>query len=73
MDTRAYVEIASFPTSFEASLARNRLADNDISSFLGGEAVASWFWQYGPAIKGVRLFVEQEEADEARRLLDELQ
>jgi len=70
MDTRNYVEVASFPTSFEASLAKNLLESNGIASFLGEEAVASWFWQYGPAIKGVRLLVQHEQADAARCVLD---
>lgn len=63
------VEIARFPTSFEASIARNALESEDICACLDGEAMASWFWYLGSAVGGVRLLVNSNDAERAHMIL----
>lgn len=63
------IEVARYPNSCEAALARNYLEVNNIPACLNGEAMASWFWQYGTAIGGVKLLVEHGQSEEAIRLL----
>lgn len=63
------IEIARFPSSAEAALARNRLDDANILACLDGEAMASWFWYLGSAIGGVKLLVDRQDAERASSIL----
>lgn len=63
------VELARFPSSAEACIARGQLECEGIRAELAGEAAASWLWHVGTAIGGVRLLVSREDADRAMDIL----
>jgi len=63
------IEIARFPSSAEAAVARNCLDDAGIFACLDGEAMANWFWYFGSAIGGVKLLVERQDAERASSTL----
>ncbi len=63
------VEIARFHSTAEAAIARNRLDAADIPACLDGEVMANWFWYLGSAIGGVKLLVNDSDADRAATIL----
>lgn len=63
------MEIARFHSAFNAAMARNRLDDAGITARLDGEAMANWFWHFGSSIGGVRLLVNNEDAQRAAAVL----
>jgi len=64
------VEIARFISAGEASIARNALEVEGIEARLDGEAMATWFWYFGSAIGGVRLWVREDDVEQARQILE---
>jgi Putative prokaryotic signal transducing protein len=65
-----FVGVASFWNTAEAQLAKNRLDEHGIRAFLSGEAVGMLLY-YTNAVGGVKLLVEEKDAEEARSLLTE--
>lgn len=63
------VELARFPSSAEASIVRSRLDAEGIRAELDGEAAASWLWHLGSAIGGVRVLINEDDADRALEIL----
>ena len=56
------IEVGRFLTSAEAALVRCQLATEGIRAELAGEAAAGWLWHMQPAIGGVRLLVDAQNA-----------
>lgn len=63
--------VATFNTVEEAALARNRLDEEGIKTFLENENTVQLFWHMGNALGGVKLQVADTEADAARAILAE--
>jgi hypothetical protein len=68
MDDRL-VEIARYASPNNAAVARNALDAAGIPAFLDGDAMATWFWHFGSALGGVKLFVRSTDASEALAVL----
>jgi hypothetical protein len=66
------IELARFPTSEEAALARGHLDAEGIRTELSGEAVAGWLWHLGSAVGGVRLLISATDAERAHEILGEV-
>ena len=64
-----FIRIASFTNVWEAELARNRLADEQIPAFLGNATLVSWVWYYSNAVGGVTVHVARRDADVATRIV----
>lgn len=65
------VTIATFASSFEANLARQRLAEVDIPTFVADEQTVGLAWHLSNALGGVRLQVRRGDATEALTTLAE--
>ena len=61
--------IASYPTAWEAELARGLLVDHGIDAVLQDDVIVNTNWLYSNAVGGVKLFVPDESVDEASKLL----
>ena len=66
----ALVEAARFYNSFEAGLARSRLAEDRIDSFIFDMEMS---WEGMGILIPIRLMVDDDDLDEARRLLAKLE
>lgn len=64
------VEVARFPSSFEASLALHELEEAGISARLTNEAGAEWMTYLGTQDVGVALVTHSKYAGKARSLLE---
>ena len=62
----ALVELARFYNSFEAGLARSRLAEEEIDSFLFDMEMS---WEGMGGVIPIRLMVDEDDRDEAFRIL----
>ena len=62
----ALTELARFWNSFEAGAARSRLAEGGIDSFLFDLEMS---WEGLGGVIPIRLMVDEDEVDEARRLI----
>ena len=62
----ALVEVQRLTNSFEAGMARARLAAEDIDSFLFDFNVGT----EGPGFLAIRLMVDEDDLDDARRILE---
>ena len=62
----ALVELAKFYNSFEAGLARSRLAEDGIDSFLFDMEMS---WEGLGGLIPIRLMVDEDDRDEAEALL----
>jgi len=62
----ALVELAKYYNSFEAGLARSVLAENGVESFAFDTEMS---WEGLGGIIPIRLMVDDEDIDEARRIL----
>jgi Putative prokaryotic signal transducing protein len=63
------ITVATFPTPFEAQLAKNRLEAEGIPSYLGDEETAGNLWHLGLALGGVKLLVPDDHLSKAFDLL----
>lgn len=63
--------IATFPLSEDAHLFRTFLESQGIEGFLLDENVSQLFWHYTNAIGGIRLAVNDEDAEEGRAIYQE--
>lgn len=70
-DGRDPVVIGHFPSSGEANLARNRLREAGIAAELTDDITADMSWNLTVAIGNVKLLVPEEQADQARAILDD--
>ena len=59
------ITVATFTTPDEAHLFRTFLESMGIEGFILDEHVAQLFWHYSNAIGGVRVVVNEEDAEEA--------
>ena len=64
------VEVARFPSSFQASLARRELEEAGVSVRLSGEASAEWMTHLGTQDAGVGLLINAVDLDQAREILE---
>jgi len=65
------VTLARFDWALQADLARCRLAASGIEAFLPDEYTTSLCWHYARALGGIRLQVNQEDADDADAILED--
>ena len=63
------VELARYPSSMEASLARSHLEAEGIRAELDGEGAANWLSFIGSAIGGVRILVNDNDVHRASEIL----
>ncbi|MGZ3383236.1 MAG: putative signal transducing protein, partial [Isosphaeraceae bacterium] len=63
--------IATFGSSIEANLARNRLEAADIKAFLDDEETVGMAWHLTSALGGIKLLVGDRDAEEALAILAE--
>lgn len=64
------IEIARFPSSFEASLVLRELEEAGVSARLTNEASAEWMTQLGTHDVGVGLLISSADAQRARTILE---
>ncbi len=65
------VTIATFQNPIEGSLARSRLEDAGIKTFLADEETVGVAWHLSNALGGVKLQVQESDAEEAMTILAE--
>lgn len=65
------VEVARFPSSFEASLALGELEEAGISACLANEASSEWMTYLGTHDVGVGLLTSSADAEKARNILEQ--
>ena len=63
------VKVASYWHLWEADLACSRLALEGIVTCLGNAGFLSWYWHYGNACGGVKVYVLASDAEQARAIL----
>ncbi|MFP8967226.1 DUF2007 domain-containing protein [Pokkaliibacter sp. CJK22405] len=66
-----WVTIAQFLYPYEAYIARARLEEAGIPTFLADEHTISTHWIYSQAMGGIRLQVSPEHENSARQLLED--
>lgn len=66
-----FVTVATYLSSVEASLARNRLEEAGIPAFLSGEEMVDMAWVLGNAVGGIKLQVPETDLEQARAALAE--
>ncbi len=66
----AFATVARFPTSIEAHLARNHLADHGIEAWVTNDAIADMAWHLITAIGWVKVLVRAECLPRARGVLE---
>lgn len=67
--TDRLVTVAAFNTPLEADIARGRLSEAGIASYLTDEALVGNFWALVNAVGGVKLQVAQSDSERAREVL----
>lgn len=65
------VTVAVFTNSIEATLAQQRLEDEEIAAFLKDEATVNLAWHFTIAVGGIKLLVLQEQTEQAASILAE--
>jgi hypothetical protein len=63
------VTIASCSTPGETHVARNRLEAAGLKAFVGDEEIVGMYWLLSNAVGGVKLLVEEQDANAARAVL----
>lgn len=61
MSARSFITVASFETSFEAWLFRNRIAEHGISAIVTNEHIVNTYWLYSNAVGGVKVQIPSSE------------
>jgi hypothetical protein len=64
------VTVATFADPVQANLAKNRLEASGVRAFLANEEAVDMDWLLGNALGWIRLEVGDEDADDARAVLD---
>lgn len=67
----ALTTIASFSTVEEAALAKNKLTEAGINTYLDGENTVFLFWCLDNALGGIKLQVSEQDAEAACEILEE--
>jgi len=70
-ETPGPVMVGRYRDSGEAMIAKSMLDSAGIESFLGDENLVRLDWFYSNLIGGIKLMVREEDADTARKLLEE--
>jgi len=65
----AFVTVGWYWSPIDAWILRNRLADEGIDAFLADEFVASTYWLYANAIRGIKVQVPREQLPLAQEVL----
>lgn len=63
--------VASFSTPEEAHLLRMRLEAGGVPAFVADEHIVQTQWLFSNAVGGVRVQIDEEDADAARAILEE--
>lgn len=63
------VTISTFPTPIEANIAKNRLENEGVPSFVNDEATVGIAWHLGNALGGIKVQVAEKDAERARSIL----
>jgi hypothetical protein len=64
--------VASFSTLFEAEMARNRLEEEGIPTFLADTELVGMAWHLAQAVGGVKLQVRAKDVERAREVLEDM-
>jgi hypothetical protein len=67
--TGKLVTIATYHQAMEAHVAKTKLASAGIDAFLADEHIASMDWHYSNVVGGIKLKVEESEAERAAKVL----
>jgi len=63
--------VGVFETAAEAHLALHLVEECEIEGFVGDESLTQLAWHFGQTFGGVKLYVWENDASEATRILDE--